>query len=83
MTINFVQTETPTGLKEFELYKGDITDLPFEVDLLCVSAFKDDYTPTENSIIGQLYKKGIDLSIMALNPSIDLRENLGVWVSKE
>ena len=62
MTINFVQIETKTGIKEFELFQGDITSLPFETDLLCLSAFKDDYTPTNSSIIGQLYKKGINVN---------------------
>jgi len=63
MTLNFVQKDTLTGIKEFELLQGDITKLPFDVDLLCISAFKDDYTPTEASIVGQLYAKGINAGI--------------------
>lgn len=81
MTINFVQIETKTGIKEFELVQGDITNLPFNVDLLCLSAFKNDYTPTPSSIIGQLYKKNIDVGEQAKKPALDFRESLGIWVS--
>ena len=83
MTINFVQIETKTGIKEFELVQGDITNLPFKVDLLCLSAFKDDYTPTETSIIGQLHKKGVNIEQLSKNPTMDFRESLGIWVSEE
>ena len=83
MTINFVQIETKTGIKEFELFQGDITSLPFETDLLCLSAFKDDYTPTNSSIIGQLYKKGINVNKLSERPSLDFRESLGIWVSEQ
>jgi hypothetical protein len=65
MIINFVQVETKTGIKEFELVQGDITNLPFATDLLCVSAFKYNYTPTDASIIGQLYRKGIDVGLLS------------------
>lgn len=81
--MNFVQIETKTGIKEFELVQGDITNLPFEVDLLCLSAFKNDYTPTESSIIGQLFKKGINIEQLSKKPSLDFRESLGIWVSNE
>jgi len=81
--MNFVQIETQTGIKEFELVQGDITNLPFEVDLLCLSAFKNDYTPTESSIIGQLFKKGINIEQLSKKPSMDFRESLGIWVSNE
>lgn len=83
MTINFVQIETKTGIKEFELFQGDITDLPFDVDLLCLSAFKDTYLPTESSIIGQFYTKGIDVLKISETPSVDFRDSLGIWVSTE
>jgi hypothetical protein len=81
--MNFVQIETKTGIKEFELVQGDITNLPFEVDILCLSAFKNDYTPTESSIIGQLFKKGINIEKLSKKPSMDFRESLGIWVSDE
>lgn len=81
MTLNFVQKDTLTGIKEFELLQGDITKLPFKVDLLCISAFKDDYTPTKSSIVGQLYAKGINVGNLAQKPHLDLKEGLGIWIS--
>ena len=83
MTTNFVQIETKTGIKEFELIQADITKLPFSVDLLCISAFKNDYSPTESSIIGQLFKNGVNIDSLAKDPFLDFRESLGIWVSKE
>lgn len=83
MIVNFVQIETKTGIKEFELVQGDITNLPFNVDLLCLSAFKNDYTPTPRSIIGQFYKKDIDVGAQSKKPYLDFRESLGIWVSNK
>jgi hypothetical protein len=82
ITLNFVQIESRTGIKEFELVQGDITNLPFHTDILCLSAFKDDYTPTESSIIGQLFNKGIDVGELVKHPFLDFRNSLGIWVSE-
>lgn len=83
MRLNFVQVDTRTGIKEFELIKGDIIDLPQEFDVLCVSSFKNDYSPTETSIIGKLFERGISVEELAKWPKFDFRENLGVWVSAD
>lgn len=83
MTKNFVQIETKTGIKEFELYQGDITNLPFQVDLLVLSAFKDCYTPTKSSIIGQLHKSGVDVNDLSKRPSMDFRNSLDIWISSK
>ena len=72
MIRNIVQIETKTGLKEFELFQGDITNLPFDVDLVCVSAFKNDYEPTPTSIIGQFLQKGVDIEYLANVPNLIL-----------
>lgn len=81
MTLNFVHIDTLSGTKEFELLQGDIANLPFRVDLLCISAFKNDYVPTKTSIIGQLHARGINIGALARNPYLDLKESLGVWIS--
>jgi len=81
MTLNFVQVDTKTGIKEFELIQGDITALPFEVDLLSVSAYKNDFSPTSRSVIGHLFRKGINVEQLSKNPYLDFRDSLGVWVS--
>lgn len=83
MTNNSIQIETQTGLKEFELVHGDITNLPFKVDLLCISAFMNDYKATPTSIIGQLYNKGVDVKKLSQQPKLDFKESLGIWVSEK
>jgi hypothetical protein len=80
-TINFVQIETETGIKEFELFYGDIVNLPFKTDLTTISAFKNDYIPTSESIIGQFFNKGINIEKLSKKPFLDFRENLGIWVT--
>jgi hypothetical protein len=83
MTLNFVQIETKTGIKEFELVHVDITALSFQVDVICISAFKGDYTPTSSSIVGQFYTKGIDIGQLSKSPAWDFKESLGIWVSHD
>lgn len=80
-TLNFVQIETKTGIKEFELIHGDITALPFKVDLLCISAFRNDYAPTHSSVVGHLFRKGINVERLSHQPYLDFKDSLGVWVS--
>ena len=36
--INFIEIETKSGYRSFELHCDDITDLEFDVDLLVISA---------------------------------------------
>lgn len=71
--------------KRIELYQGDLTDLsPAEgFDLLVVSAFPNDYTPTSSSLIGALYQKGLSVEALSLIKDIDLRENFSCWLSRE
>ena len=72
--INLLEIKTDRGYRHFKLYHGDITELDFRVDLLCVSAFKNSYIPTPNSLIGALKRnRGIDLQTLARNPALDLR----------
>lgn len=82
-TLNFVQIETKTGIKEFELIHGDITKLPFKVDLLCLSAYKNSYYPTRASVIGHLDKQGINVNELSKNPILDFRDSLGTWISRK
>jgi hypothetical protein len=53
------------------------------VDALVVSAFPNDYSPTESSLIGALHSRGINVGNLAAETEIDLRENFSCWLSKE
>ncbi|MBM3562781.1 MAG: toll/interleukin-1 receptor domain-containing protein [Alphaproteobacteria bacterium] len=71
--------------KRIELHQGDLTALtPSEkFDLLIVSAFPNDYTPTPSSLIGALAGQGLWVETLAHDKDIDLRQNFSCWLSKE
>ena len=63
---------------------GDILDCQGEeVDFLVLSAFPDDYTKTEGSVVGKLSKIGIDVEQLAHCKERDMREGWSCWVSRE
>lgn len=71
--------------KRIELHQGDLTTLrPDEaVDLLVISAFPNDYLPTNTSLIGALYKKGLSVDALAQSKEKDLRHDFSCWLSQE
>jgi hypothetical protein len=52
------------------------------VNLIIVSAFPNDYTPTARSIIGALHRKGVSVAELAKDKAVDLRETTGFWLSR-
>ncbi|MGV7224024.1 MAG: hypothetical protein ACQ9MH_21185, partial [Nitrospinales bacterium] len=71
--------------REICLYHGDITDLGPDdpVDLLVVSAFPNNYSPTKFSLIGALFREGLSVASLAKAKEIDLRTTSGFWLSRE
>ena len=71
------------GEKKIKVYCGDITKYTEKIDLLTVSAFKNNYIPTMRSMIGALYREwGISVEESARNPLLDLRMFCGCWISR-
>jgi hypothetical protein len=76
--------EVRGGKKRIELYKGDLTALSATegFDLLVVSAFPDDYTPTPTSLIGALWRRGLSVDMLAMVKELDLRADFSCWLSR-
>jgi hypothetical protein len=77
--------EIPDGaiIRRIALYEGSLTALPKEhsADILVVSAFPNDYTPTETSLIGSLYAHGLSVRLLAETKAHDLRATCAFWIS--
>jgi hypothetical protein len=65
-------------------WHGDLTEIPTDdpVDLMIVSAFRNDYYPLPSSLIGALHRKGLSVAKLARNKAVDLRETAGFWLSQ-
>lgn len=71
--------------KYIKLYQGNLAEIPSDeaVDVLVVSAFPNDYYPTETSLIGALDRKGLSVANLARDKEVDFRESLSSWLSKD
>ena len=70
--------------KSLEVWLGDVT-APIGLhnpDLLVISAFPEDYTPTDGSVIGRLSHLGINVYAEARSKKYDWRESWNCWVSR-
>ena len=75
----------PTGYGEKRLcvWQGDVTRYPEPLDLLTVSAFRNDYCPVSGTLIGALDETGVSVQDLSKAPAIDLRDFCGCWLSAE
>lgn len=75
------QTEIGKLKKRIRVLNSDLTSCNDNYDIVVTSAFKNDYYPIPDTLIGALkLNKGIDLSNLVMNPEINLRE-FGGWLS--
>lgn len=81
--LNTIEINCQGQIRRLELHKGDLTALAPEdsVDVLILSAFPDDYSPTHTSLIGALWRKGISVFDLAKDKAVDLRTAFSCWLS--
>jgi len=70
--------------KFIEILQVDLTDMTHldKVDVLVVSAFPGDYTPTPTSLIGSLHARGVSVGKLAERKQYDLRRDFSCWLSE-
>lgn len=70
--------------RTISFWEGNPADIPAEdpVDMVIVSAFPNDYTPTPRSIIGALHRRGLSVAGLAQDKAVDLRPSTGFWLSQ-
>ncbi len=82
--LDYIQVKTSNGFADIELYHGDLSAIPKEhkVDIVILSAFPNDYTPTPGTLIGSFAEKGLSVEQLAQDKEMDLRKSLWCWFSK-
>jgi len=67
-----------------QLLQGDLSAIPKEhaADILIISAYPGSYVPVPRTLIAALDSKGLSVEQLAKNKAIDLRDQLGCWLSQ-
>lgn len=82
--INIISVPTSSGIKTIEIHNDDLTKMTFDVDVLVLSAYHQQYFPAPGTVIESLLNNtGISLLELSQNPILDLRSSLDCWVSNE
>jgi hypothetical protein len=83
-SVDRITIQDGTHERSISFWQGNPADiLPDDpVDLIIVSAFQNDYTPTRWSIIGALNRKGLSVRELAEDKAFDLRSTAGFWLSR-
>jgi hypothetical protein len=70
-------------IRRIALYEGELAAIPSEhrADILIVSAFPNDYSPSATSLIGALGRNGLSISQLAAAKAHDLRPTSAFWIS--
>ena len=82
--LDSISVEHQGMTRQVLLYRGDLAAIPAEeaVDVLVVSAFPHDYTPTSTSLIGALAARGVSVEELAEDKEVDLRQFSACWLSR-
>jgi len=81
--LNEVEIETAQAIKSFELWHGDIAEIPGELDLLVISSVNEEYWQFPGTLITALMDRfAISVEELAKTPDFDLRKVLNCWISK-
>jgi hypothetical protein len=69
--------------RRFEICVGDVSDAGEDrVDVLVVSAFPGDYSPTPGTVIQALLRRGVDVEALAARKAADWRALWHCWISE-
>jgi hypothetical protein len=84
MKLSELKVSDGSAVRTIAVYHGDLTAIPEEhaVDILVLSAFRNDYLTTSTSLIGALDAVGLSVGELAADKEHDLRSTCAFWLSK-
>ncbi|HVV72574.1 MAG TPA: hypothetical protein VHI52_13925, partial [Verrucomicrobiae bacterium] len=72
------------GTRTLQLCQGDLSNMSpaDQVNILVVSALPGDYSPSQGSLIGALYNKGVSVQQLSTNKAHCYEPVLPTWISQ-